>query len=195
VSGQRFVDALGFATEVHDGQLRKGTAIPYVAHLLAVSALVLEAGGSQDEAIAALFHDALEDQAERVTAADLEARYGPEVARIVVACSDHLGPGPKRPWRERKERHLAKLRHADGSILLVSLADKLHNATTLRRDLEASGPRAWERFKAGPDEQLWYHQSLVAIFRERLPGPMTEEYAATVAAIETIFASGDPPRG
>jgi GTP pyrophosphokinase len=182
----RYAEAVSFATQLHAGQLRKGTAIPYVAHLLAVSSLVLEAGGTPDEAVAALFHDALEDQPERVTVADLERRFGPEVGRIVLACSDHLGPGPKNPWRERKERHLDELRHADRSILLVSLADKLHNATTLRRDLEVSGPAAWERFKAGPDEQLWYHRSLVTIFRDRLPGPMTEEYAATVAAVAVL---------
>ncbi len=195
--GPRFVAAVALANDVHRGQVRKAAAggggtTPYVAHLLAVAALVLEAQGSEDEAIAALLHDALEDHPDRITAAGLAAELGSEVARIVVACSDVVGqpdPQHKPPWRARKEAYLARLEEADPSVLRVSLADKLHNATSLRRELERCGAAAWSAFKAGRNEQLWYHEALVALFQRRWPGSWTDEYAAVVARVRVLAAS------
>lgn len=168
--------------------MRKGSDVPYVAHVLAVASLVLEAGGSEDEAIAALLHDVLEDHPDLADPEGLTDRFGPEVARIVVACSDTTGPDPanKPPWRARKEAHLARLATADAAVLLVSLADKFHNATTLRRAIELDGLAAYARFRAGPAQQLWYHEALVATFRQRFPGPLAEEYAAVVARVRSL---------
>jgi len=174
--------------EAHDGQVRKGTTVPYAAHLLGVAALVLEAGGTEDEAISALLHDVLEDHPDRATPSGLAERFGPEVARIVVACSDTVGSDPenKPPWKARKSAYLAGLADADAAVLLVSLADKLYNATALLRAVRLDGLLAYARFRAGPADQLWYHESLVATFRQRCPGPLTEEYAATVSRIRSL---------
>jgi (p)ppGpp synthase/HD superfamily hydrolase len=186
--GRRFDDALLLAADVHRQQRRKGSDVPYVSHLLAVTATVLEAGGSEDEAIAALLHDSLEDHPDRVTVSLLTARFGSEVARIVVACSDTTGPDPdnKPPWRSRKAAFLERLGSADASVLLVALADKLHNATALRRELEAQGLVAYLPFNAGAAEQLWYFESLVDCFQARFPGPLTEDLAVTVSRIRSL---------
>lgn len=170
----RFSDAVAFALTAHGDQTRKGTDVPYLSHLLAVAALVLEAGGDEDMAIAGLLHDTIEDTA--VTAADIEARFGSRVASIVVGCTD-TDETPKPPWRPRKERYLAHLRSAatPAEVLVVSRADKLHNARTMLVDHRALGDAFWSRFNAGAEEQLWYLSSLVDVFTERLPGPMTDE--------------------
>jgi (p)ppGpp synthase/HD superfamily hydrolase len=186
---ERFTDALTVAVDTHEGQFRKGSETPYIAHLLGVASTVLELGGDEDAVIAALLHDALEDQSHRITADDLRRRFGDHVARIVVALSDYVGPDPanKPDWRVRKEGYLAHLRaETDPSTVRVSLADKLYNVTALRRDLERLGPSVWDRFRVGPTQQLWYHDSLVEIFREKAPGPLTEEYAQTVAALHAL---------
>jgi (p)ppGpp synthase/HD superfamily hydrolase len=185
----RFADALQAATAIHAGQVRKGTGTPYIAHLLGVASTVLELGGDEDEVIAALLHDALEDQPQRVTREEVHARFGPRVEEIVLALSDYLGPDPehKPPWHERKRAYLAHLAQLDDpSTLRVSLADKLYNVTATRRDLERSGPSVWERFNVGPVDQLWYHDHLVEIFRAKLPGALTEEYARTVAELHRL---------
>src|SRR5436309_13050206 len=145
--GERFADALAYAADVHRDQVRKSTAIPYVAHLLAVAARVLEDGGREGEAIAALLHDAPEDQGGEARLADIRDRFGDRVADIVEACSDTF-ESPKPPWRGRKEAYLAHLRDPATAIdvLRVSAADKLNNATAILRDLRQLGPRVWERF-------------------------------------------------
>lgn len=195
VLGDRFRQALDFAAEVHADQRRKGGEIPYLGHLLAVAATVIEAGGSEDTVIAALLHDTLEDHPDRVSAGDLAERFGPEVARIVGACSDTT-VHPKPPWRARKEAYLARLGTEDEAVLLVSLADKLHNVTALRRDLEAHGAPTWQRFNAGPAEQLWYYQSLLAVFRNRLAGTdrrgLVHELADQVAHVERLAGAATP---
>jgi (p)ppGpp synthase/HD superfamily hydrolase len=187
--GPRFRAALVLAADAHGAQLRKGSDIPYVSHLLAAAALVLEGGGDEDQAVAALLHDGLEDQPEHVSRQLLTERFGAEVTRIVVACSD-TEQQPKPPWRPRKEAYLAHLNEQDDRVLLVSLADKLHNATSLRRDLENAGASVWHRFNAGPADQLWYHASLAAVFLDRLgvgpAGPLAREYAATVERITEL---------
>ena len=180
---RRFEEALVYATHLHEGTFRKETSIPYVSHLLAVCARVLEDGGTEDEAIAALLHDAVEDAGGRDRLVAIRARFGEAVAAIVAGCSD-TDQNPKPPWRERKERYIEHLKtDADASTLRVSLADKLHNARAILRDQRALGEAIWRRFNAPVGEQLWYFESLVAVFRERNAGPMADELAEVVAEI------------
>jgi len=144
---------------------------------------VLEDGGSEDEAIAALLHDAVEDADGKERLRAIHARFGERVAAMVAGCSD-TDESPKPPWRERKERYVRHLKtEADASTLRVSLADKLHNARAVLRDHRAIGEAIWERFNAPVGEQLWYLESLVAVFRERSPGPMVDELAEVVGEI------------
>ena len=170
----RFVDALAFALAAHGEQKRKGSDVPYAAHLLGVASLVLEAGGDEDMAIAGLLHDTIEDT--EVTAGDIETGFGPRVAAIVEGGTD-TAEHPKPPWRPRKERYLAHLRSPDtpAEVLTVSRADKLHNARSMLLACRALGEAFWSRFNAGAEEQLWYLSSVVDIFSDRLPGPMTDE--------------------
>jgi (p)ppGpp synthase/HD superfamily hydrolase len=177
----RFDRALLYATHVHGGQVRKGTSTPYVAHLLAVAATVLEYGGDEDLAVAALLHDAAEDQGGKARLEDIRNRFGDRVAHIVEACSDSLantakGEG-KAHWRERKERYLAHLREADEDILRVSLADKVHNARAILRDLRKPdvGEKIWTRFSQPKKETLWYYSSLAETFCESLPSQLADE--------------------
>jgi GTP pyrophosphokinase len=172
----RFDDALAYASALHRGQVRKSAGVPYVAHLLAVTAMVLEAGADEDVAIAALLHDAVEDQG--VSLPELATRFGDRVASIVGECTD-TDETPKPPWRPRKEAYLAHLETASTDALLVTAADKLHNARTTLADLRASGPSTWTRFNAGPDEQVWYYRSVSDVVSRRLPG---HELAARLAA-------------
>jgi (p)ppGpp synthase/HD superfamily hydrolase len=180
----RFDDALLFAIKLHAGQRRKGSDIPYVSHLLAVAALVLEAGGDEDQAIAALLHDAVEDQGGLKTLQAIQQRYGERVAHIVEGCSDATEQ-PKPPWRPRKEAHLERLRQADADVRLVALADKLHNARSILEDLSKHGSMSLDRFRGGPEGTLWYYQASVDIFQRTDPGPRTDELARIVAQIAT----------
>ena len=163
-------DAFALAEELHRDQTRKSTGIPYVSHLLAVTALVLEDGGRDDEAIAALLHDAAEDAGGRETLEAIRGHFGDRVALIVAACSDSMpGTGEtKEPWEERKAAYLEELAGADASVLRVSLADKLHNGRTLLTDLARDGAGVWERFNAPPDRQAWYYGELLRLFEARL---------------------------
>lgn len=179
--------AFAHACEVHAQQLRKGGTVPYISHLMAVSALVLEAGGTADEAIAGLLHDALEDggDPERERAYIAEA-FGPHVLRIVAALSDAepVAGEVKPPWRERKERYIAHLVETDDrSTALVCLADKFHNLHATLLDIDQHGDAVWSRFNTGPDEQLWYYAELGRVFaRGPLAGtPLQLRYAAAVA--------------
>jgi GTP pyrophosphokinase len=137
--------------------------VPYIAHLLSVSAIVLENGGNEDQAIAALLHDAVEDQGGKKTLDLIRAEFGDEVARIVEGCSDS-DQIPKPPWKKRKAEYLEKLSTADDTILLVSLADKLHNARSLLLDLKSDQEDVWGKFSGGKAGTLWYFQSLADIF-------------------------------
>jgi (p)ppGpp synthase/HD superfamily hydrolase len=184
---ERFEDALQFAAHLHASQKRKGTSVPYVAHLLSVTSLVLENGGDEDQAIAALLHDAVEDQGGMPTLQTIRKRYGERVARIVDGCSDSY-VHPKPPWRKRKEEYLTHLRQADADIRLVSLADKLHNARSILRDLHQAGPQSLSRFNGGKAGTLWYYHSLVKIFRELDDSRMAVELAEVVAEIDSIVS-------
>ena len=180
---ERFVEALGYATQVHTGQARKGTTVPYVSHVLAVCSLVLEDGGGEDEAIGALLHDAVEDGGGRPVLEEIRRRFGDRVAEIVWACSD-TDETPKPPWKERKTRYIAHVREAGPDARRVSCADKLHNARSILRDYRALGERLWERFTATPEETLWYYRALVEAFRQPDRTALTEELERVVSELE-----------
>ena len=183
----RFVDALAFAIEAHGDQRRKGGAVTYAAHLLGAASLVLEAGGDEDMAIAGLLHDTIEDT--DTTARDLEAAFGERVASIVAACTD-ADVQPKPEWRGRKERYLEHLRSPGTStdVLVVSRADKLHNARSILQDYRDIGDELWSRFSEGAEQQLWYYGSLRDIFVERLPGAITDELGRVVDELSVEVA-------
>src|SRR5512139_2838259 len=162
----RFDQALVYAHQLHARQTRKGTTIPYIGHLLAVTAIVIENGGTEDEVIAALLHDAIEDAGGDPIRQVIRDRYGDKVLAIVEGCTD-TDQTPKPPWRARKEDYLAHLSEASPSVLLVSLADKIHNAGSILRDLRNEGDSVWLRFTGGKDGSLWYYRALVAAFRAR----------------------------
>ena len=181
----RFEAALTYATHLHRDQTRKGTDIPYVGHLLGVASLVIEDGGSEDEAIAGLLHDAVEDQGGAPRLEDIRTRFGEGVAAIVAGCTD-ADTTPKPPWRQRKEAYLAHLREATADVLRVSAADKLYNARAILADYRALGEALWPRFSEERDEILWYYRSLVAIFLERGPARLAGELARAVAELNRL---------
>jgi (p)ppGpp synthase/HD superfamily hydrolase len=183
---QRFKEALDYALELHGDQQRKGSDTPYVAHLLAVASLVLEDGGDEEQAIAALLHDAPEDQGGRETLEAIRQRFGDRVADIVHGCTDTYET-PKPPWRQRKEDYLEHLKIAPVEVRRVSLADKLHNARSILTDLLRSGEDVWERFNGGKDGTLWYYRSLLVVFRSRSDSPLVTELGWVLQRIESLI--------
>jgi len=185
--GRRFEQALVFATRRHGDQKRKGTRIPYVSHLLAVCALVIEAGGDEDAAIAALLHDAVEDQ--KATLAEIHTLFGEVVAAVVRECSD-TDQDPKPPWCERKVGFLATLAGLSDSARLVVAADKLHNARSTLAELETAGDAVWEKFNGGRDGTLWYYRSVVQGLVQGGPAatPLLRSLEETVARLEAAAA-------
>jgi (p)ppGpp synthase/HD superfamily hydrolase len=179
----RFEEALVYATQLHADQTRKNSQTPYISHLLIVTGLVLEAGGDQDMAIAALLHDAVEDQGGLETLEEIRSHFGDRVANIVDACSDTYTI-PKPPWRRRKEIYLAHLVENGPDARLVSLADKLHNARSILRDLSKDGEKVWEKFNGGKDGTLWYYRSLVSIFQQLDDNFMVDELTQVFHEIE-----------
>jgi len=173
----RFDRDLLYATHVHGGQVRKETTIPYIAHLLAVAATVLEYDGSEDMAIAALLHDAVEDQGGEPRLSDIRNRFGDRVADIVRSCSDTVvnsSAGQKKEdWKTRKTRYIEHLKLVDQDTLLVSLSDKVHNARSILRDLRKPeiGTAVWKRFKPTKEETLWYYRDIAKSFQKRLKDP------------------------
>jgi (p)ppGpp synthase/HD superfamily hydrolase len=185
----RFLQALDYAFYLHKEQTRKGSQTPYMAHLLAVTALVIEDGGSEDEAIAALLHDAPEDQGGKQVLEQIQQRFGDRVAEIVDGCTDTY-ENPKPPWRLRKDRYLHHLREAPTDIRRVSLADKVHNASTILRDLRHSGESVWDRFNGGKQGTLWYYRSLLEIFQENGSEGMVFELDRVISEIEQLSLGG-----
>jgi (p)ppGpp synthase/HD superfamily hydrolase len=177
----RFASAMAYAYQVHSGQRRKGTGIPYIAHILGVAALALEYGADEEESIAALLHDAAEDGGGEATLAEIRARFGDIVGDIVLGCSDSLveDPEDKLPWQERKENYLAHLENASQSVCLVSAADKLHNVRSIVRDYHEHGDAVWDRFQGKRDGTLWYYQTvadtLIRRYRTQLTRDLQEE--------------------
>ena len=164
----RFFSAIAYAAEAHKDQVRKSTNIAYISHPFGVASLVLEAGGDEEQAIAALLHDVAEDCGGEPRLADIAEKFGDRVAHIVRGCSDSLvvDEANKAPWRERKENHLKHLRSSDADTLLVTAADKTHNARAIATDIQSIGNKVWERFNADKDEILWYYNSIFQVLSE-----------------------------
>jgi (p)ppGpp synthase/HD superfamily hydrolase len=160
---RRLIDALGVAARLHAQQRRKGSDIPYLGHLLGTCSIVLDYGADEDEAIAALLHDAIEDVQPTADARAAVAEFGKRVLHIVEGCTDS-DQHPKPPWQARKQAYVDHLAEADASVLLVSSADKLHNARSVVADLRRNGQSTWDRFTGGRDGSLWYYRALVAAF-------------------------------
>jgi (p)ppGpp synthase/HD superfamily hydrolase len=180
----RFDDALEFAAVRHAGHVRKGTNIPYIAHLLGVASIALEYGANENEAMAALLHDAVEDQ--KATLQEIRDRFGAAVADIVAGCSD-TDVVPKPPWRKRKEAYIAHIPAASHSVQLVSAADKLHNARAILRDYRDVGEALWERFNGGRDGTLWYYRALAELFAPS-GVPVADELRRVVHELEVASA-------
>jgi (p)ppGpp synthase/HD superfamily hydrolase len=184
---ERFTSALSYACDLHRRQARKGTQIPYVAHLLAVASIALEHGADEDEAIAAVLHDAVEDQGGAAVEIEIRRRFGDKVADIVKACSD-TDAVPKPPWRARKERYIAHIGAAttSASARLISAADKLHNARSILADFRSHGDDLWTRFTGGRDGTLWYYRALVTEFAKAGETALVEELHRVVSEIERL---------
>ena len=182
---ERFEDALIYSNGLHAGQLRKGSQVPYIAHLLGVAGLVLEDGGDEDEAIAALLHDAVEDQGGLMTLREIRSRYGPRVTEIVLSVTDTY-EDPKPPWRERKEGYIATIRTADLSAIRVSLADKVYNARATLMDIKQEGESGWSRFNGGKEGTLWYYHQLINAFRGRSSSKLLQELVRVIRELEQI---------
>jgi (p)ppGpp synthase/HD superfamily hydrolase len=182
---RRLADALDFAVRAHGDQVRKGTKIPYVSHLLGVAGLVFEGGGDEELAIAGLLHDVLEDTS--ASEEQLEETFGPRIARIVEACSDTQAK-PKPPALERKKLYLGHLEQTDADTLLVSLADKLHNARTLLLDFRTGGAAVFQRFNLSREETLWYYGELANVYARRRPRALADELKRVVADLRAALA-------
>ncbi len=187
----RVEEAFAFASGLHRAQVRKGNGAPYVTHLMAVAACVGEHRGTEEQLIAALLHDAIEDQG--VSADALAARFGDEVARIVVACTDAFTT-PKPPWRARKERYIAHLRDADAGVKLVAVSDKLHNARSIRRDHRVVGGAVWSRFSAPVAETLWFYRAVADALAHGWSHPLVDELYEEVGALEGLAGRDEAAR-
>lgn len=165
----RFQTAMAYATEQHKDQCRKSTTITYICHPFGVASLVLEAGGDEDQAIAALLHDVPEDCGGEPRIREIATKFGPRVEKIVRGCSDSLveDPEEKAPWKERKEVHIDHLYEADLDTLIVTAADKTHNARSIATDLQNQGPVLWDRFNAAREDIIWYYESVFMVLQDR----------------------------
>lgn len=195
---KRFESALIYACHIHASDVRKGTEIPYVSHLLAVASLVLENGGNEDEAIGALLHDAAEDHGGKRRLEDIRLRFGDTVAAIVDGCTDTF-EDPKPPWRPRKQAYIERLQHEPLHVLKVSLADKVHNARAILRDYRAVGEALWERFNGGREGTLWYYRALVDAFEradalQNVDAPLVAELDRVVSELESLAFTARPTR-
>lgn len=179
----RFDGALVIASDLHRHQLRKGTAVPYVAHLLSVAALVLGQGGDEDQAISALLHDSVEDQGGPPILAMIRRGFGDRVAAIVEDCSDSYEP-PRPPWRVRKELYVARVPRIREDALIVSIADKLENTRNILAGLKAFGDEAWERFSAGKENVLWYYGTLVDAYGRVTDGRLLDALREAVDELQ-----------
>ena len=179
---ERFASAMTYAHRIHQDQWRKGTGIPYIAHVLGVAAIAIEYGADEDEAIGALLHDAAEDGGGEATLAEIRARFGDAVGEIVLGCSDSLveDPEDKLPWRERKENYLAHLEQASQSVCLVSAADKLHNVRAIIRDYHLHGDDVWSRFQGRRDGTLWYYETVAHVLVRRYHSQLTRDLQRAV---------------
>jgi len=175
----RIVDAFAFAYALHRTQVRKGSHVPYITHLMGVAAIVGRYGGDEDQFIAALLHDAVEDQGGRETLDRIREAFGADVARYVEGCTDS-DTQPKPPWRDRKERFIENTKCAEPRIRLIIAADKLHNARSIISDLDECGNEVWRRFKAGQDDTLWYYGEMVRALSTGWSHPILRELSSAV---------------
>ncbi len=189
--GPRLQRAFRYAAEKHAGQTRKQSAVPYLSHLMAVASLVLEAGGDEDMAIAALLHDVVEDCGGMPRLREIHKQFGPRVAKIVEGCTDSFGE-PKPEWIERKKDYLREVKHADAETRLVSASDKLHNVRTILADYRKDGEAIWTRFSGKKEGTLWYYRALSDEYRRRNPNRITRELEIAVADLERVV--GRNPR-
>lgn len=181
----KFEEAMVYANRIHAGQRRRKTNMPFIAHLLGVSSIVLEYGGNEDEAIGGLLHDAVEDAGGQKRLDEIRERFGQTVADIVQGCTDS-DQYPRPPWRTRKEAYLVHLPTASASVRLVSAADKLHNARALLRTYHLLGPAIWERYNGGKDGTLWYYRALVLAFQTSGPSALAKELDRVVSEIKRV---------
>jgi GTP pyrophosphokinase len=179
----RLDQAFRYAHEVHAEQFRKGTSVPYLGHLMGVASIVLDDGGTEDETIAALLHDAAEDHGGRTRLEDIRSRFGDAVAQIVSDCTDNWDT-PKPPWVERKQSYVQHARMLSPSSLRVSAADKVHNTYGLLRDLRNAGEAVWGRYEASADDVLTYYESLVRAYRHAGGGRLVDELERIVRGIQ-----------
>jgi (p)ppGpp synthase/HD superfamily hydrolase len=191
--GERFQDAFLFASRSHAGQTRKQTTTPYIAHLMSVAALVLEAGGDEDLAIAALLHDVVEDCGGKPVLEEVERRFGVRVAHVVAECTDS-DTYPKPPWRQRKQSYLAHLQIADADVRLVSAADKLHNAREILRDYRCDGESVWQRFGGKREGTLWYYRALAEEFGRQSGDRLVDELQRVIAELERMAQQSSTKR-
>jgi (p)ppGpp synthase/HD superfamily hydrolase len=187
VLSTRFERALVYAHHLHQTQLRKGTQVPYISHLLSVAALVLEAGGTEDAAIAALLHDAVEDQGGLATREAIYVQFGESVVSIIDSCTEPITQ-PKLSWQERKQHYLAQLPQATAAAQCVIMADKLHNARSILADVRREGDRAWHKFKAGRTSTLWFYRECLTRLQNQhqnqSPPSMLAELQRVIEALE-----------
>jgi (p)ppGpp synthase/HD superfamily hydrolase len=186
--GTRFEDALLFAAQKHASQKRKSTSIPYIAHLMSVAALVLEAGADEEVAIAGLLHDVVEDCGGKPMLEEVKRRFGARVAHIVDGCTDAYVV-PKPPWQQRKQDYLEHLRTADADIRLVSTADKLHNSRAILADYLEDGESVWERFQGGREGTLWYYGAVTAELGRTERNRLTPVLERTVRELDQLAAT------
>jgi (p)ppGpp synthase/HD superfamily hydrolase len=192
--GPRFNDAFLFAAEKHAAQTRKRTDVPYISHLMAVAALVLEAGGGEDQAIAALLHDVVEDCGGVPVLEEVRQRFGDRVAHIVQGCTDaYIIPKPE--WKQRKLDYLDTLRRAGDDVRLVSAADKLHNVRTILADYRRDGDAVWGRFSGRRDGTLWYYRAVLDVLREGKSNRLVDELHRVVTELETLTTTGSSRAG
>ena len=188
--GEKFEEALLYAARLHRDQTRKGTDTPYVTHLLAVASIVGESGGTEDEVVAALLHDAPEDRGGKERLRDIRERFGDEVAAIVAGCTDTY-EDPKPEWRPRKEAYVERMSSAPNSVRLVSAADKLHNARSILADLRSLGDKLWDRFTGDKEGTLWYYRALVEAYARAGANPVVEELNRVVREIEVLASHAE----
>lgn len=186
----RFEDALLYATRLHANQMRKRSSVPYVAHLLGVTSLVLEDGGSEDEAIAALLHDAVEDQGGLETLEEIRIRYGSAVADMVLEVSDSKSE-PKPPWQQRKQAYIASIQNASPAAIRISLADKVYNARSILRDVRETGESAWNKFNGGKEGTLWYYEQLIQAFQKHGSRYLLSELIRIFEQLKALSGPGD----
>ena len=186
--GSRLQRAFRYAAKMHAGQTRKQTAVPYLSHLMAVTSLVLEAGGDEEMAIAALLHDVVEDCGGMPRLREIHRMFGKRVARIVEGCTDSF-VNPKLEWKIRKGEYLKRLKHEDLETRLVSASDKLHNVRTVISDYRKDGESIWKRFNGGRDGTLWYYRALSHEFSRKKANRITLELAIAVADLDRITGS------